>query len=175
MKLFKNEVGRPSNETLKKRKMVIVGVVVLVICLAIGGGIFVKKAFFSNGIEGAGKNASSGFYCKIHNAYGNTKKLKGLSTIYTYGECHSNPVKFSSITTYYMDKNNKTIYAPMTVATGFNNRTVNTRMDVSSSVLDRILSVGYLKKSQGIVKVKICAKDRRGYITCSKTSTLKFS
>ena len=160
MKLFKNEVGRPSNDTLKKRKMVIIGVVVLVICLVIGGGILVKKAFFTNSIEGANKNASSKFYCKIFN---------------TYGECHSNPVKFSSITTYYMDNKGKTIYSTMTVATGFNNRTVNTRMDFSNNYIDRISSLGYKKQKQGIVKVKICAKDRRGFITCSNTSTLKFS
>ena len=39
MKLFKNEVGRPSNETLKKRKIAIIAIIIAVVLL-VGGVTF---------------------------------------------------------------------------------------------------------------------------------------
>lgn len=57
MKLFKNEVGRPSNETLKKRKRFYIIIAVLVVSL-LGGGSLILVNTFSNGeILGIGKNA----------------------------------------------------------------------------------------------------------------------
>ena len=58
MKLFKNSVGRPSNEVLKKRKVFIAVIVTLGVAL-IGGGTFFGIKYFSNsGIKSFDKNAS---------------------------------------------------------------------------------------------------------------------
>ena len=58
MGLFKNEVGRPSNETLKKRS-IIVAVIMFVVVLAIGCCVFYTVNYFKQA-EGSGKNISSG-------------------------------------------------------------------------------------------------------------------
>ena len=59
MGLFKNEVGRPSNDILKKRRIVYISiflVAVLATCLSIFYGI---RYFKEATIEGIDKNASS--------------------------------------------------------------------------------------------------------------------
>lgn len=55
MKLFKNEVGRPSNETLKKRKMIIIAIVIAVVLLV--GGVTFTLVRTLKPIEGSGKKA----------------------------------------------------------------------------------------------------------------------
>ena len=41
MKLFKNGVGRPSNETIKKRKIVVLSIVLVVFAMILGSAIFI--------------------------------------------------------------------------------------------------------------------------------------
>lgn len=55
MKLFKNEVGRPSNETLKKRKIAIIAIVIAVVLLV--GGVTFTLVRTLKPIEGSGKKA----------------------------------------------------------------------------------------------------------------------
>ena len=62
MGLFKNEVGRPSNETLEKRRTVYI-VIVLVLVALVGAGVFFTVKYFSNkdgDVSGKGKNAAIG-------------------------------------------------------------------------------------------------------------------
>ena len=56
MGLFKNEVGRPSNETLAKRRTIYIVLAVIVIAL-ICGGVFYLKSFKDEDVSGVGKNA----------------------------------------------------------------------------------------------------------------------
>ena len=59
MGLFKNEVGRPSNDTLKKRR-IIATVMIFAVVLAIGACVFyVVNYFRGSSIEGANKNAKT--------------------------------------------------------------------------------------------------------------------
>ena len=58
MSLFKNEVGRHSNETLKKRKIVIASIIAVIILL-IGGVSFLVVRRLGN-IDGSSKNAVAG-------------------------------------------------------------------------------------------------------------------
>lgn len=58
MGLFKNEVGRPSNETVKKRKIFYSITIVLSLGIILGGGYFVKNYFSSGKISGIYQNAS---------------------------------------------------------------------------------------------------------------------
>lgn len=58
MKLFKNEVGRPSNETLRKRRIFYTVVAVLVVVIIGGGSFFIYNKFKSKDIESEGKDAS---------------------------------------------------------------------------------------------------------------------
>lgn len=53
MKLFKNEVGRPSNETLKKRKIAIIAIIIAVVLLV--GGVTFTLVRTLKPIEGSGK------------------------------------------------------------------------------------------------------------------------
>ena len=62
MSLFKNSVGRPSNETLKKRRIVAT-VLLFTVVLAIGGCVFFTVNHFKT--TGTNKNISSG---SIHNS-----------------------------------------------------------------------------------------------------------
>ena len=62
MSLFKNGVGRPSNETLKKRRIVAT-VLLFTVVLAIGGCVFFTVNYFKT--TGTNKNISSG---SIHNS-----------------------------------------------------------------------------------------------------------
>lgn len=55
MSLFKNEVGRPSNETLKKRKIVIASIIAVIILLIGGVSFFVVRRL--GNIDGSSKNA----------------------------------------------------------------------------------------------------------------------
>lgn len=55
MKLFKNEVGRPSNETLKKRKIAIIAIIIAVVLLV--GGVTFTLVRTLKPIEGSGKKA----------------------------------------------------------------------------------------------------------------------
>lgn len=58
MKLFKNEVGRPSNETKRKRRnfyIVISAVAVVLLCI---GGYFIVKYFAANNLVSDDKNVS---------------------------------------------------------------------------------------------------------------------
>ncbi len=57
MKLFKNEVGRPSNETLRKRRIFYTVVAVLVVLIIGGGSFFVYNKLNSKDIESEGKDA----------------------------------------------------------------------------------------------------------------------
>lgn len=65
MGLFKNEVGRPSNETIKKRR-IIATVIIFAVVLAIGGCVFYTVNYFK-GVQGSSKNISSNT-SKIHNS-----------------------------------------------------------------------------------------------------------
>ncbi len=66
MKLFKNEVGRPSNETLKKRRMVIIGIIAAA-ALLVGGVTFaLVKAF--KPVEGVGHNAQANKFVVVKNS-----------------------------------------------------------------------------------------------------------
>ena len=58
MSLFKNEVGRPSNETLKKRKIVIASIIAVIILLIGGVSFFVVRRL--GNIDGSSKNAVAG-------------------------------------------------------------------------------------------------------------------
>lgn len=58
MKLFKNEVGRPSNETIKKRRIFRIFIIVVAILILGLGGFLVVNSFCSNEILGEGKNAT---------------------------------------------------------------------------------------------------------------------
>ena len=61
MGLFKNEVGRPSNETLKKRRILLL-VVLLVVAAGIGACVFYTVSYFTGEkVEGTNKNLSSGY------------------------------------------------------------------------------------------------------------------
>ena len=60
MGLFKNEVGRPSNETLQKRRTAYI-IIALVVLAVVGTGVFFTVRYFSNGeVSGKGKNALIG-------------------------------------------------------------------------------------------------------------------
>ena len=62
MGLFKNEVGRPSNETIKKRRIAYL-IFALLIAFLVGGSIYgIKKAFFNDDITGKRKNVLAGYY-----------------------------------------------------------------------------------------------------------------
>ena len=98
--------------------------------------------------------------------------MKDLRRIYVYGECHNTNTPITSITTYYMDNSGKELASLSTATPGFNHRTVNTSKKAAKNFLDRI--PGGIKASSKM-KVKICAKDRKGYIVCSPTTTLNFS
>ena len=82
MGLFKNEVGRPSNETLKKRRIVAV-VLIFIVVLAIGACVFYTVNYFKT--AGSSKNISAGsIYTNIsvknNSSYiyvGNEKTKKG--------------------------------------------------------------------------------------------------
>ena len=43
MGYFKNDIGRPSNETLKKRKRIKIVIIILVVCALLLGGISIYK------------------------------------------------------------------------------------------------------------------------------------
>ena len=59
MGLFKNEVGRPSNETLKKRRIIYL-VIIFVAVIGIGACVFYTVNYFkNNNIEGTDKNISA--------------------------------------------------------------------------------------------------------------------
>ena len=58
MKLFKNEVGRPSNETLKKRRMFYMAVTALAVLLIGGGGYFTYTKLKPKKVESTGKDAT---------------------------------------------------------------------------------------------------------------------
>ena len=58
MRLFKNKVGRPSNETLRRRRKTYFIIAILVISI-IGGGVFYVKNNFLSKINGTGKNAQT--------------------------------------------------------------------------------------------------------------------
>ena len=66
MKLFKNEVGRPSNETLKKRKMIIIAIVIAVVLLV--GGITFTLVRTLKPIEGSGKKAEANRFVVAKNS-----------------------------------------------------------------------------------------------------------
>ena len=66
MKLFKNEVGRPSNETLKKRKMIIIAIVIAAVLL-VGGVTFALVKTFKP-VEGSGKNAEANKFAVVKNS-----------------------------------------------------------------------------------------------------------
>ena len=55
MKLFKNKVGRPSNKTLKKRKIIYL-VIILISLLVIGTSVIYTVNYFENSIIGTSKN-----------------------------------------------------------------------------------------------------------------------
>lgn len=73
MKLFKNEVGRPSNETLKKRKIAIIAIVIAAVLL-VGGVTFALVKTFKP-VEGSGKNAEANKFVVV-------KKSDTCYTIY---------------------------------------------------------------------------------------------
>ena len=56
MEIFKNGVGRPSNETLRKRRVIILVIVIAVFAL-VGGGLFYLSQSFK--VSGKNKNAST--------------------------------------------------------------------------------------------------------------------
>lgn len=56
MGLFKNEVGRPSNETLKKRKMAYFAIALGAVALIGGGGYYAYKTFNKGDIGSTSKN-----------------------------------------------------------------------------------------------------------------------
>ena len=58
MGLFKNEVGRPSNETLKKRRMFYILVAVLAVLIIGGGGYFTYTKLKPKKVESTGKDAT---------------------------------------------------------------------------------------------------------------------
>lgn len=62
MGLFKNKVGRPSNDTIKRRRIIYL-VIILVAVLGIGAGVFYTVNYFKNRntetIEGTDKNSNS--------------------------------------------------------------------------------------------------------------------
>ena len=58
MGLFKNEVGRPSNETLKKRRMFYILVAVLAVLIIGGGGYFTYIKLKPKKVESTGKDAA---------------------------------------------------------------------------------------------------------------------
>ncbi len=66
MRLFKNEVGRPSNETLKKRKMIIIAIVIAVVLLV--GGITFTLVRTLKPIEGSGKKAEANRFVVAKNS-----------------------------------------------------------------------------------------------------------
>ena len=66
MKLFKNEVGRPSNETLKKRKMIIIAIVIAVVLLV--GGVTFTLVRTLKPIEGSGKKAEANKFAVVKNS-----------------------------------------------------------------------------------------------------------
>lgn len=66
MKLFKNEVGRPSNETLKKRKIAIIAIVIAAVLL-VGGVTFALVKTFKP-VEGSGKNAEANKFAVVKNS-----------------------------------------------------------------------------------------------------------
>lgn len=66
MRLFKNEVGRPSNETLKKRKMIIIAIVIAAVLL-VGGVTFALVKTFKP-VEGSGKKAEANKFAVVKNS-----------------------------------------------------------------------------------------------------------
>ena len=66
MRLFKNEVGRPSNETLKKRKMIIIAIVIAVVLLV--GGVTFTLVRTLKPIEGSGKKAEANKFAVVKNS-----------------------------------------------------------------------------------------------------------
>lgn len=58
MGLFKNEVGRPSNETLKKRRMFYIVLAVLAVLIIGGGGYFTYTKLKPKKVESTGKDAA---------------------------------------------------------------------------------------------------------------------
>mgnify|MGYP004655074475 FL=1 len=66
MKLFKNEVGRPSNETLKKRKIAIIAIIIAVVLLV--GGVTFTVVRTLKPIEGSGKKAEANRFVVAKNS-----------------------------------------------------------------------------------------------------------
>ena len=60
MELFKNSVGRPSNETLKKRRNFYIFVTLLIIAVIGGGFLYLKNALSNLDFGSASKNIQSG-------------------------------------------------------------------------------------------------------------------
>ena len=64
MGLFKNEIGRPSNDTLRKRRLAYF-IFTLLVVFVVGGGIYgIKKIFFKTDVFGSSRNASTDNYNK---------------------------------------------------------------------------------------------------------------
>ena len=62
MKLFENKVGRPSNETLRKRRTVYFLVTIAIIAFAGIGAFYVSNIFNNNLIVSKEKNVSTKLY-----------------------------------------------------------------------------------------------------------------
>ena len=59
MGLFKNEVGRPSNETLRKRKVAYFAIALGAVALVGGGGYFAYKSFNKVNVGSTNKNIAT--------------------------------------------------------------------------------------------------------------------
>ena len=56
MKLFENGVGRPSNETIRKRRIFIASIVAMVALILTVGGVLLTNSFNEKELQGAAKN-----------------------------------------------------------------------------------------------------------------------
>ena len=103
MNLFKNNVGRPSNETLKKRRIIYCTIAITVLILIVGCVFYVKNNFFGE-VGGVSKNATSSCaqpynisFCENEGYYGRPhgeaiKKLQEMlkEAGYHYGYVNGN-------------------------------------------------------------------------------------
>ena len=102
MGLFKNEVGRPSNEVLKKRRIV-AAVLIFIVVLAIGACVFYTVNYFKT--AGSSKNISAGsIYTNIsvknNSSYiyvGNEKTKKGDFKVFSNNKLEIDLTKMISI------------------------------------------------------------------------------
>ena len=122
MKLFKNDVGRPSNETLRKRKMLIT-VFVLLGVFIVGGLVYGISIIFANDLSSKSKNAQVRQPSYVGKQYYANLSTKRRDHSYTYLACPNGYVFDANLNcktkyvSYYTTYSSKTSFNSSTEAT----------------------------------------------------------